>query len=222
MARKRQKAPKTAPKNDTKTVKEIENSTNMAEENQTPEGQEAAKTDGAEQVFKIQRVYIKDVSFESPLAPQVFTQNTQWQPSVALHLNTESKALENDMYEVELTVTATVKLGEDVAYLTEIKQAGLFLLKGFDAAKLGPMLGSFCPNILFPFAREEIAALVQKGGFPQLLLDPVNFDALYAQHLSVSKQNAPAPETAQSRHYSICSMPPELPVAFSLRKPLEP
>ena len=157
----------------------------------------AAKSEGSEQLFKIQRVYVKDISYESPQAPKVFTQNTQWQPNVALHLNTESKALENDIYEVELTVTATVKLGEEVAYLIEIKQAGLFFIKGFDAGRLGPMLGSFCPNILFPFAREEIATLVQKGGFPQLLLDPVNFDALYAQHLAAAQQNAPAPTTAQ-------------------------
>ena len=156
-----------------------------------------AEAEGAQQMFKIQRVYIKDVSYESPQSPQVFTQNTQWQPNVSLHLNTESNALENDIYEVELTVTATVKLGEDVAYLIEIKQAGLFYIKGFDDGRLGPMLGSFCPNILFPFAREEIATLVQKGGFPQLLLDPVNFDALYAQHRSVTQQNAPAPSTEQ-------------------------
>ncbi|MFT5894435.1 MAG: preprotein translocase subunit SecB [bacterium] len=173
---------------------DADTSTEMAESTKVPEATDAA---GAQPVFKIQRVYIKDVSYESPQAPHVFTQNTQWQPSVALHLNTESKALENDIFEVELTVTATVKLGEEVAYLIEIKQAGLFLVKGFEADRLAPMLGSFCPNILFPFAREEIATLVQKGGFPQLLLDPVNFDALYAQHVSVTKQNAPAPDTAQ-------------------------
>jgi preprotein translocase subunit SecB len=171
-----------------------ETSTDMAEAAKVPE---ATQADAPQQLFKIQRVYIKDVSYESPQAPKVFVQNTQWQPSVALHLNTESTALENDIYEVELTVTATVKLGEEVAYLIELKQAGLFLVKGFEAERMGPMLGSFCPNILFPFAREEIATLVQKGGFPQLLLDPVNFDALYAQHLAVAQQNAPAPETEQ-------------------------
>jgi len=168
--------------------------TDMAESAKVPETKDA---EASQQLFKIQRVYIKDVSYESPQTPHVFTQNTQWQPNVSLHLNTESKALENDIFEVELTVTATVKLGEEVAYLIEIKQAGLFLVKGFESDRLGPMLGSFCPNILFPFAREEIATLVQKGGFPQLLLDPVNFDALYAQHLAVSAQNAPAPDTQQ-------------------------
>lgn len=170
----------------------------MADENQkenTPP--QAAKAEAPAQAFKIQRVYLKDVSYESPQAPKVFVGGITWQPNVSLNLNTESTKLENDMYEVVLTVTATVKLNEEVVYLTEVKQAGLFLVKGFEPAKLGPMLGSFCPNLLFPFAREEIASLVQKGGFPQLLLEPVNFDALYAQHVEAAKQNAPAPGTPQ-------------------------
>lgn len=158
---------------------------------------DSAVAETAEQVFKIQRIYLKDVSYESPQTPAVFAGNTNWQPQVSLHLNTESTKLENDLYESVLTVTATVKLGEEVAYLTEVKQAGLFLIKGFEEDRLAPMLGSFCPNLLFPFAREAIGSLVQKGGFPQLLLDPVNFDALYAQHVETSRQNAPAPETAQ-------------------------
>lgn len=170
----------------------------MADENQKETTQpEASKTEAPAQAFKIQRVYLKDVSYESPQAPKVFIGGTNWQPNVSLHLNTESTKLENDMYEVVLTVTATVKLNEEVAYLAEVKQAGLFLVKGFEQARMGPMLGSFCPNLLFPFAREEIASLVQKGGFPQLLLEPVNFDALYAQHLESAKQNAPAPGTSQ-------------------------
>lgn len=176
----------------------------MADDNSTPKegttdgtSPEAAATSEKPQLFKIQRVYVKDVSYESPQTPAVFVGNTQWQPQVALHLNTESTRLENDLYECVLTVTATVKLGESTAYLIEVKQAGLFLVRGFEDGRMGPMLGSFCPNLLFPFAREEIASLVQKGGFPQLLLDPVNFDALYAQHLESAKQNAPAPETPQ-------------------------
>ncbi len=164
----------------------------MAENDST-----SASTEASEQIFKIQRIYLKDVSYESPQSPQVFVANTNWQPQVQLHLNTESTKLENDMYESVLTVTATVKLEDEIAYLTEVKQAGLFLIQGFDESRLAPMLGSFCPNLLFPFAREAIGSLVQKGGFPQLLLDPVNFDALYAQHLEQAKQNAPAPETPQ-------------------------
>ncbi len=169
----------------------------MADEKPNEQTPEAATTEVPAQQFKIQRVYLKDVSYESPQSPKVFVSGVTWQPNVSLHLNTESSKLDNDMFEVVLTVTATVKLGEEIAYLTEIKQAGLFLIKGFEPARLGPMLGSFCPNLLFPFAREEIASLVQKGGFPQLLLDPVNFDALYAQHVEAAKQNAPAPDTAQ-------------------------
>lgn len=169
----------------------------MAEEPKPTEPGAASTEQASQQQFKIQRVYLKDISYESPQSPAVFVSNVAWKPNVSLHLNTESTKLENDMYEVVLTVTATVKLDEEIAYLSEIKQAGLFLIKGFEPERLGPMLGSFCPNLLFPFAREEIASLVQKGGFPQLLLDPVNFDALYAQHVAAAKQNAPAPETAQ-------------------------
>ena len=167
------------------------------------ERNEKAVTEGAKapaenpQVFKIQRIYLKDVSYESPQTPSVFVGNTSWKPAVSLHLNTESTKLADDLYESVLSVTATVKLGESTAYLIEVKQAGLFLVRGFEEARLGPMLGSFCPNLLFPFAREEIASLVQKGGFPQLLLDPVNFDALYAQHVEAARQNAPATDTAQ-------------------------
>lgn len=166
-------------------------------DNDTTSNNDGAVADTAEQIFKIQRIYLKDVSYESPQTPGVFAGNTNWQPQVSLHLNTESTKLENDLYESVLTVTATVKLGEETAYLTEVKQAGLFLIQGFTEDRLGPMLGSFCPNLLFPFAREAIGSLVQKGGFPQLLLDPVNFDALYAQHVETARQNAPAPETPQ-------------------------
>ena len=169
----------------------------MAENDGAAPAPAAAATDEKQPVFRIQRVYLKDVSFESPQTPKVFVGNTNWKPNVSLHLNTESSRLENDLFECVLVVTATVAMEEDTVYLCEVKQAGLFTIKGFPDAELGKMLGSFCPNILFPFAREEIGSLVQKGGFPQLLLEPVNFDALYAQHLQQARQNAPAPETSQ-------------------------
>ena len=165
----------------------------------------AAKTGGGaaaaqanpDQAFRIHKVYVKDVSFESPLAPKVFVGNQNWQPQVALQINTESQQMENDLVETTLNVQVTVKSEEKTIYLVEVKQAGIFLLKGFADAQKAHMMGTYCPNILFPFAREEIASLVAKGGFPQLLLEPVNFEALYAQHLQQSKQNAPAPETQQ-------------------------
>lgn len=166
-------------------------------ENEGGEAAAGAASEPQQPVFRIQRVYLKDVSFESPQTPKVFVGNTNWKPNVQLHLNTESSRLENDLFECVLVVTVTVSVDEETVYLCEVKQAGLFTIKGFPDADLGKMVGSFCPNVLFPFAREEIGSLVQKGGFPQLLLDPVNFDALYAQHVQKAMQNAPAPDTQQ-------------------------
>ncbi len=139
-----------------------------------------------EKQFAIQKIYTKDVSFETPNSPQIFTQ--KWEPAVDFNLGTNVETLENGVYEVALTVTATVKCNDTVAYLAEVSQAGIFALVGFDENEMGPMMGSFCPNILFPYAREAISDLVTKGGFPQLLLAPVNFDALYAQHVQQLQQ----------------------------------
>ncbi len=141
----------------------------MSEQQQAVQGQ-----------FAIQKVYLKDVSFESPGAPQIFTK--KWEPEVNLELNSSSKSVGEDTYEVVLRLTVTVKMGEETAYLAEIHQAGIFTVKGIPEAQMGNVLSAACPNILFPFGREAVADLVTKGGFPQLLLAPVNFDALYAQH----------------------------------------
>jgi preprotein translocase subunit SecB len=146
----------------------------MAEQNTSPERQ-----------FSIQKIYIKDVSFETPQSPKIFIE--KWDPSVDFNLGTRVEPLEESLYEVALTVTVTVKSGESTAYLVEVTQAGIFSLDGFADQEMGPMIGSFCPNILFPYAREAVSDLVAKGGFPQLLLAPVNFDALYAQHLQQSQ-----------------------------------
>lgn len=137
--------------------------------------------------FIIQKVYIKDVSFETPNSPVIFTQ--KWEPKVEFNLASNAQALENGLYEVSLTVTVTVKLEDKTAYLAEVTQAGVFTLSGFEEQELGPMIGSYCPTILFPFAREVVSDLVVKGGFPPLLLAPVNFDALYVQHVQ-QQQNA--------------------------------
>ncbi|MGR8933363.1 MAG: protein-export chaperone SecB [Gammaproteobacteria bacterium] len=135
----------------------------------------------AERQFSIQKIYVKDISFETPKSPTIFIE--KWDPSVDFNLGTRVEPLEESLYEVALTVTVTVKSGESTAYLVEVTQAGIFALNGFADEEMGPMIGSFCPNILFPYAREAVSDLVVKGGFPQLLLAPVNFDALYAQHL---------------------------------------
>lgn len=142
-----------------------------------------------QQQFAIQKIYIKDVSFESPNAPGVFQQG-QWQPEVNVQLNTEGKTIAEGVHEVTLTVTVTAKQAGNTAFLVEVKQAGLFQMSGFAQDQLSGMLGAYCPEVLFPFAREAIADLVAKGGFPQLLLSPVNFNALYMQHQQQQAQKA--------------------------------
>lgn len=133
-----------------------------------------------ERQFAIQRIYTKDVSFESPNAPEVFRQ--EWQPAHELNLNTRVNKLGDGTYEVVLTATVTTKLGDQTAFLVEVHQAGIFSVAGFSEQELGPLLSAYCPNLLFPYAREVVSDLVTKGSYPQLILQPVNFDALFAQH----------------------------------------
>lgn len=142
-----------------------------------------------EKQFALQKLYIKDVSFETPNSPAVFTQ--KWEPKVEFNLASNVQTLQENLYEVTLTVTVTVKLEEKTAYLVEVSQAGIFTMAGFDEQEISPMIGSFCPNILFPYAREAVSDLVIKGGFPPMLLSPVNFDALYMQHVQQQQQAAP-------------------------------
>ena len=135
--------------------------------------------------FSIEKIYLKDVSFEAPAAPEGFTED--WSPEINMELNTQAHPINDDIYDVDLNLTVTAKNNNNTAFLVEIKQSGIFGVSGMDDANLNGMLGSFCPNILFPYAREAISDLVTKGGFPPLLLAPVNFDALYAQHLQQSE-----------------------------------
>jgi preprotein translocase subunit SecB len=133
-----------------------------------------------ERAFQLLRIYTKDVSYESPNAPDIFRSN--WQPQHELNLNTKINKLEEDSYEVVLSVTVTTKMEDKTAFIVEVHQAGVFGVKGFPEAELRPLLGAYCPNVLFPFAREVVSDLVTKGSFPQLVLQPVNFEALFAQH----------------------------------------
>jgi preprotein translocase subunit SecB len=160
----------------------------MAEEKVT----EKTSTHRQQPQFAIQKIYVKDVSFEAPNSPQVFTQD--WKPELNLQLSNESQRLAENVYGITLSLTVTAKLGEQTAFLVEVHQAGIFSVKGYQEKDLGPLLGSYCPNVLFPFAREVVADLVTKGGFPPLLLAPVNFDALYAQRLQQQRQPAEASE----------------------------
>ncbi len=147
------------------------------ETKQQPQEQAAG---GDQPEFGIQRIYIKDLSFEAPKSPKIFLE--EWQPELDMDIATKTEALGDDMHEVILTITVTVKMKKEVVFLVEVKEAGIFSIKRFPEDQLKPMLGSFCPNILYPYAREAITDVVVKGGFPQLYLAPVNFDALYQQH----------------------------------------
>jgi len=140
----------------------------------------AASSEQAEQQFALQKIYLKDISFETPNSPEIFTE--EWKPDVNVELQTAGKPLTDEVMEVVLTVTVTAKLGDKVAYLIEVHQAGVFTIIGFSDDERTHMQGSYCPNILFPYAREAVSDLIGKGGFPQLLLAPVNFDALLSQH----------------------------------------
>ena len=137
----------------------------------------------------VQKVYVKDASLEVPLAPGVFTR--QWQPQLDVQITSGLQALSPDQHHVVLTVTVTAKLEQDVAFLVEVQQAGVFLMKGVaDETERKRALSTECLAILFPFARETVAELVQRGGFPQLLLQPVDFAALYEEHERKSATSA--------------------------------
>ncbi|HSW69055.1 MAG TPA: protein-export chaperone SecB [Gammaproteobacteria bacterium] len=140
--------------------------------------------------FEIQRIYVKDLSFEAPNTPHTFIED--WKPEVQLNLESKSNRIQDNVHEVVLSVTATVTTSKKPAFIIEVHLAGVFLMSGIPNDQIHQMLGSFCPNILFPYAREVISDTVVRGGFPQLILAPVNFDALYAQHMEKQKSN---PET---------------------------
>lgn len=133
------------------------------------------------QNFSIQRIFLKDMSFEAPNSPSIFQK--EWAPEVKLDLDTQSRVLETNVYEVVLRLTVTVENAGETAFLCEIQQAGIFTAENMEQAQLAHCLGAFCPNILFPYARETISGLVVKGTFPQLNLAPVNFDALFMEYL---------------------------------------
>lgn len=137
----------------------------------------------AQKGLQLQRVYLKDVSFETPGVPQIFTE--QWEPAIEVQLNSAARALGSERdFEVELTVTVTAKKDDKTIYLIEVKQAGVFTLTGMEEAERGFLLGAYCPNLLFPYVRETLSGLAAKGTFPQLLLQPINFEGLYQQSLA--------------------------------------
>lgn len=164
----------------------------MADEQQT----NGAANNEQQVGFAIQRVYTKDVSFETPNAPEIFRK--EWKPEISLDLNVEHKALEDSVYEVVLRLTVTNKIGEEIAFLCEVQQAGIFTIGSeIPDNQRAHMLGAYCPNLLFPYARECVANMVTRSTFPQLNLAPVNFDAIFARH--VEQQNAQAEADAKAQ-----------------------
>lgn len=160
--------------------------------NPTPNAGATAAPGASQRQVLLQKIYLKDASLEVPLAPQIFTR--QWQPQLDVQVNADIKPLDGDNFQVVIAVTATAKLGDDVAFLAEVHQAGLFVLRGFAGNEdRQTVLGAFCPGQLFPFARETIADMVQRAGFPQLLLQPINFEALYLEHLNRARAQAQQP-----------------------------
>jgi preprotein translocase subunit SecB len=143
--------------------------------------------------FAIQRIFVKDISFEAPNAPAIFRK--EWKPEVKLDLDTRSDKLEENTYQVILSLTVTTTVEGETAFLCEVQQAGIFSIGEIEDAQLAHMLASYCPNMLFPYAREAVSNLVNRGTFPQLNLAPVNFDALYAQYLQKRQAEAEAQGT---------------------------
>jgi preprotein translocase subunit SecB len=131
--------------------------------------------------FTVEKIYVKDLSFEAPNAPQVF--NEQAQPELQMNLNQKVQRLSDSAFEVLLGVTLTCNVGGKTAYLAEVQQAGVFTLAGFEDAGIDAMLGTQCPNLLYPYAAANVSQLIQNGGFPPFFMQPINFDALYAENL---------------------------------------
>jgi preprotein translocase subunit SecB len=142
-----------------------------------------------QQHVAVQKIYIKDISFETPNSPGVFVNPSASQPKINFQLNVEggAPAAEN-LYEIVLNVTVTVQVDEKTAFLVEVQQAGLFTIVGFEADKMPYLINSYCPSILFPYVRETVSDLVIRGGFPPLLLEPINFDAMFTQQIEQMQQ----------------------------------
>lgn len=151
-----------------------------------PEADANTRSGDAQQQFVIQKVYLKDASLEIPNSPEIF--RAEWRPQTDVKLDTEHRLLDETAYEVIITATVTTKLDGKTAYLCEVHTAGIFTIAGFDSKTLAGLLGSYCPTILFPYAREAISDFTSRAGFPAMALAPVNFDIVYAQKLAEQQE----------------------------------
>ncbi|MDX2463239.1 MAG: protein-export chaperone SecB [Porticoccus sp.] len=167
----------------------------MTEEKNQPEA--GNKQDGQQEQksspkFAVQRIYLKDLSFETPMGPAAFQKNVK--PEISQDIALSTTKLGGDNYEVELTLTVTVKDGDDTIYLIEVHQAGIFAVQGVEGQQLAQLLNTLCPSTLFPYVREAVDSVVLKGSFPALMIPPVNFDLLFAKAVEEGKLKGKMPE----------------------------
>jgi preprotein translocase subunit SecB len=162
----------------------------MAEE----QNQAATQDQQQQPVFGIEKIYVKDLSLEVPNAPEVFLQREA--PQVSIELSNSAKALEEGLFEVAITVTVTSKIEDKTVFLVEVAQAGIFQVSNIPNENMEPLLAITCPNILFPYAREAVSDLVVRAGFPPVLLNPINFEALYMQQKQQAQQPVAGAESA--------------------------
>jgi preprotein translocase subunit SecB len=153
----------------------------------------AEQEQAGQKQLAISKIYVKDFSFESPQSPDIF-KGGDWKPQTNLNLRSAHNKIEGNAHEVVLTITVEAKDGDKTLFLVELQQAGIFEIAGYEGEELAAIVGSFCPNILFPYARESIASTIQKGGFPEFVLQPINFDALYLQAKQQAQQQGATTE----------------------------
>jgi preprotein translocase subunit SecB len=161
---------------------------------ETPVTGNVPAADPSAQELVLQNIYMKDASFEAPSGPNIPT--TEWNPQFGLNMNTAGATLADNLHEVVLTITLEAKLGERVAYLVEVKQAGMFLIRNYGIDESRRIVGGFCPGVLFPYARQAVSDLIMRGGFPPFLLPPVNFDQLFQQSMEQAAQQGAQPQAA--------------------------
>lgn len=164
----------------------------MAEEN-------AANNEQPTRQVGLRKIYLKDMSFESPATPQVFNQS-DFRPTTNMNIRTTHEKMDDTLYEMTLTLTLDAKVGDETAFLVELQQAGIFHIEGYDENEVGVILGTFCPNTLFPYAREAISSAVQRGGFPEFLLQPIDFDQLFARSQQEKAQQQATNQEAKETH----------------------
>lgn len=162
----------------------------MADEQNKQQDPNQTQAQPPQQQFALQKVYIKDLSFESPMGASAF--NQMGKPQINQEFNNKNQKVGDDLYEVVLSFTLTVKVDDKTVYLVEIQQAGIFAIKGLDNNQLTQILNTLCLHTLFPYARETIDTIVTKGGFPPLLLPHINFDVLFAQAVAKAKEQGQA------------------------------